>query len=523
VSFVSTHLCARRMQFRFLYLWATLFLMALSFVQCRKERYNQDSSAKLEFSSDTLFFDTVFSTIGSTTQYLRVRNPYNESVRIESIFLESGSESQFRINVDGLDGPIQESVEILPNDSIYVFVEVTVDPQDGTLPFILEDRIIFRLNGNEQTVLLQAWGQNAIFHGGLNSCAEPFSYIIPAGTTEVWTNELPHVIYGIIAVDVGATLRINPGVQVYCHGKSGIYVYKGSIEINGELGSEVVFQGDRLEAAYDDIPGQWGIQLDCPYETAMGPQVASIVRGGIWIFQSPGSSIDYAILRNGNIGIQVDTTDSDYSGDNYTVEITNTKILNMAGIGLLGQGAFLQGKNLLVANCGQQTAYFGLGGRYSMDNCTFANYGSDNSRQTPTFILNNYYEDIYQNIQVREIYESHFNNCIMFGNNAFLTDFNEFLLDLDESGAANYKFRYCLVDTDESVEDDGVHFESMSNSLAPLFCDPEAENFRLSSSGLLMAGTSTSVGNLPEDLEGTSWGGQVWKGCYAFDANSPCE
>lgn len=500
-----------------------LLLIAVSFVQCRKERFNEDGSASLEFSSDTVFFDTVFSTIGSTTQYLRVRNPYSESIRIDEIALVSGSASQFRINIDGLDGPVQEGIEILPKDSIYVFVEVTIDPQDATLPFIVEDQIRFRLNGNEQTVLLQAWGQNAFFHGGLNSCADPFSYIIETGTTEVWTNELPHVVYGIVAVDSGATLRINPGTQVYCHGKSGIYVYKGSIEIDGDLGAPVVFQGDRLESFYDDVPGQWGIQLDCPYETSMGPQIASIVRGGIWIFQSQGSSIEYAEIRNGNIGIQVDTTGVSYTGVNYSVDIRNTKVLNMAGIGLLAQGASISAQNLLIGNCSQQAAYLGIGGRYRFDNCTFANYGSDNSRQLPTFVLNNYYEDIYQNIQVREIYESRFNNCIMFGNNAFLTDFNEFLVDIDDGAPTNYMFRYCLVDTDESVEDDGLHFESMSNSQAPLLCNPAEGNFHLSSSGLLMAGTSVSVNNLPEDLDGTSWGSQVWKGCYAFDANSPCD
>ena len=511
------------MQQRTYFYWLCLIVLGVGLVQCRKERFNQDSSAQLVFSNDTVFFDTVFSTIGSATQYLRVRNPYNESVRIDEIALEAGTNSQFRINIDGLDGPLQEGIEILPNDSIFIFVEVTIDPQDASLPFIVEDRIRFRLNGNEQQVLLQAWGQNAFFHGGLNSCSDPFSYIIPTGTTEVWTNELPHVIYGIIAVDSGATLHINPGAQVYCHGKSGIYVYKGLLEIDGNLVEEVVFQGDRLESYYDDIPGQWGIQLDCPYETGMGPQIASIVRGGIWIFQSPGSTIEYAELRNGNIGIQVDTTGAGYVGLNYSVDIRNTKISNMAGIGLLCQGASVSGKNLLITDCGQQAAYLGLGGRYSMDNCTFANYGSDNSRQTPTFVLNNYYEDIYQNIQVRDIYESTFNNCIMFGNNAFLTDFNEFLLDLDEAGDANYRFRYCLVDTDESVEDDGNYFESMINNQAPFFCNSDEGNFRISAESDIMLGTDVSVNNKQTDIEGNFWGGQVWKGCYAFDVNSPCE
>jgi hypothetical protein len=499
------------------------FLILISFVQCRKESFITDSSAKLEFSRDTIFFDTVFSTIGSTTQYLKVRNTHNEAIRISEIALETGSNSQYRINIDGLDGPVQQEIEILPNDSIFIFIEVTVDPGNQALPFILEDKIRFLTNGNTQYVVLQAWGQDAHFHGGLNSCGDPFSYIIPTGTTEVWNNDKPHVIYGIIAVDSLATLQINPGTRIYCHGKSGIFVYKGTLIVDGDLGSEVVFQGDRLESAYDMIPGQWGIQLDCPIETGVGSSVGSIIRGGLWFYESPGSTIEYAVLRNGNVGVQVDTTGVNYNSLNFSVDIRNTKILNMAGIGILGQGGSIRGKNVLVGNCGQSCAYFGLGGKYVMDNCTFANYWSDNSRTSPAFVLNNYYEDVNQNIQLRELVSCQFNNCIMFGNNAFLSDFNEFSLDIDDGIPSGFVFRYCLVDTDENVEDDGTRFLDMSNNQAPFLCDPVNMNYHISSGGLVMSGNQASANPLTEDIDGMSWGTQLWKGCYAFDASTPCE
>ena len=115
----------------------------------------------------------------------------------------------------------------------------------------------------------------------------------------------------------------------------------------------------------------------------------------------------------------------------------------------------------------------------------------------------------------------------MFGNNAFLTDFNEFLLDLNEAPnqevLLDYRFRYCLVDTDESVEDDGNYFESMINNQAPFFCNSDEGNFRISAESDIMLGTDVSVNNKQTDIEGNFWGGQVWKGCYAFDVNSPCE
>jgi hypothetical protein len=158
-----------------------------------------------------------------------------------------------------------------------------------------------------------------------------------------------------------------------------------------------------------------------------------------------------------------------------------------------------------------------------MDNCTFANYWSDNSRTSPAFVLNNYYEDVNQNIQLRELVSCQFNNCIMFGNNAFLSDFNEFSLDIDDGIPSGFVFRYCLVDTDENVEDDGTRFLDMSNNQAPFLCDPVNMNYHISSGGLVMSGNQASANPLTEDIDGMSWGTQLWKGCYAFDASTPCE
>ncbi len=498
-----------------------LVAAAVSLTQCRKEKFTTDGSAMLEFSRDTILFDTVFTTVGSTTQYLKVRNKHNESIRISNIALEGGSGSQYRINVDGINGASHNDVEILPNDSIHIFVEVTIDPGNQNLPFVVEDNIRFLTNGNTQRVLLQAWGQDAHFHGGLNSCGDPFSEILTID--EAWGNDKPHVVYGIIAIDEGHTLTINAGTQVYCHGKSGIYAYKSNIRILGDLNNEVVFQGDRLETAYADIPGQWGIQLDCPIETGVGPSIASIIRGGIWIFQSPASLIQYAIIKNGNMGIQVDTTGVDYASGLFSVRIENTKILNMAGIGLWGQGGSISGKNLLVGNCGQSCAYLSLGGKYQMDNCTFANYWGDNSRTSPAFALNNYYEDVDQNIIVRPLINCSFNNCIMYGNNAFLANFNEFVVDVDASITNEYIFRYCLVDTDTNVENDANYLD-MSNQQAPQLCSPANGNFQISVLSSLMTGSVQNTNFLPADISGLSWS-PMMKGCYNFRSNQsdPCE
>jgi hypothetical protein len=490
-------------------LWGIVACMALFSVGCHKEKFATNSDQILSFSNDTVLFDTLFSTIGSTTKAFRVYNTHDETLVIQDLRLRQGANSPFRMNVDGDNGFAHENVEILPNDSIWIFVEVTIDPSNSNTPFVVEDYIDFETNGTAQRVLLNAWGQDAHFHGGLGA-------ITTLGCNEVWFNDKPHVIYGIVVVEEDCQLNIQTGVDVYVHGKGGIWVNKGELHIDGALGDEVVFQGDRLEAEYNLIPGQWGIQVDFAVETNVGPELVSVVRGGIWLFQTPNSTIDYAILRNGNMGIQVDTTGNGYDPNDPAVEITNTKILNMAGRGLWAQGASLSCTNVLVGNCGESAAWLGIGGMYRMDNCTFANYGDFSTRTVPTFALTNYYEDINDNLIVRPLTDCQFRNCIMYGNNAALTDFNEFVVQLEEEELQNYTFKYCLVDTDQDV--DGGDYQNMS-TLAPYLAAPSDQNFKISASGASqnrMLGLN--FGDTPfTDIDGQGpYNGSYYKGCYNY-------
>lgn len=485
-----------------------LFSAALFFVSCRKDRFTTSSSDKLSFSNDTILFDTVFATIGSTTQYFKVYNPHDEKIKISQIRLAGGTNSQFRINVDGDNGAAFSDIEILPKDSIFLFAEVTIDPGNSNLPFVVEDSILFETNGNLQKVHLVAWGQNAHFHGGLNAIT-----VLPPG--EVWNNDLPHVIYGVVAVDSLEQLIINAGTQVYCHKNSGLLVYKSKLVVNGELNNEVVFQGDRLEASYRDVPGQWGIQLSFNFQASYGLDIGTVSRGGIWLVQSTGSLINYGIIKNGGIGIQVDTTGVSYGGSVPAVEMRNTRIENMSGVGLLGLGGYIKGTNVLVSDCAEGCANLGIGGRYEMDNCTFADYWTSGTRQTPTFVLNNYYEDVNQNIQLRDLINCRFRNCIMYGNNALLQDFNEFVIDTREGSVLNYQFKSCLVDAGIDVSDDGNFFQDMVNGQAPYFCDPTNSNFKISQSDSRMFGGNYFTG--PDLLQFSNPNQPYWKGCYDYN------
>ena len=194
-------------------------------------------------------FDTVFSTIGSTTRLLKVFNPYKDKLLISSIKVGGGEFSSFRLNVNGIAGNEIYDLEIPPNDSIFIFVEVTVDPNGQNLPMVVKDSIRFNVNFNEQVIPLIAWGQD--FH------------LVKSATlkNQTWENDKPYLVYNYAYVDTLSTLTIAPGTRIYFHKGAGLYV-KGNIVVNGTRDNPVMFLADRLEEAYKNIPDQWnGILL----------------------------------------------------------------------------------------------------------------------------------------------------------------------------------------------------------------------------------------------------------------------
>lgn len=469
---------------------------------CRPERISEDPNDRLDFSSDTLLFDTVFTTIGSVTLPLKIYNRNDEAIHVESISLREGAHSQFRMNVDGIPGYRVEDLTLSSGDSLWIFVEVTVDPNTGLLPFVIEDAIEVKRGQVVQEVILNAWGQNAYFHGGL----DPIETLpCPA----VWSADKPHVIYGIVEVDKDCSLRILAGTQVHVHSGGGLLINQGTLDVEGVLGSEVVFQGDRLEPEYDDVPGQWGVELNFSYETEYGIDAVTVARGGIWLYGSKNSNIDYAIIKNGTIGIQVDTVGV---SNGYALRLTNTRIFNMSAIGLYAQGGVIQGFNNLIYDCGQSAAAFTLGGVYRLDHCTFANYWSEGVREAPTVFFNDWYEDINGTTQIRPLDGSQFRNCIVWGNNAGLPDFDELAADLLSPPVGGVFFN-SAVDADDGTFPPSLLI-NCSDGLQPPFASVLERDFHLVSNGTAWDGGSSNF-PISRDLDGLPRAvGQPDKGCF---------
>ena len=144
-------------------LHAFLLIAVLILTSCKKETFITSGNAQLSTSSDTLAFDTLFTSVGSVTRYFRIYNDNDQKLRLSTIQLAGGTSSVFKINVDGFTGPTVTNIEVEANDSVYVFVTAKIDPTTANIPFVLQDSIRIDYNGNKKWVQLEAWGQNANF------------------------------------------------------------------------------------------------------------------------------------------------------------------------------------------------------------------------------------------------------------------------------------------------------------------------------------------------------------------------
>jgi len=437
---------------------------------CKKD--NIFTKDHLDFSTDSVLFDTVFTTVGSTTKRFRIYNNNNAKIKIEEIELMGGANSPFRINIDGVSGTFHENVELNKKDSLFAFVEVTLQVNNTTNPLVISDSVRFLTNGLNQYVHLDVWGQDAYFHANE----------IVSGT---WLNDKPHVIYGVAAVgypglDSNLNLIIPQGTDVFCHKNSTLIVYKSSIDIQGQLNNEVTFQGDRLESFYDDVSGQWW---------------------GIRLIEAQTSTINYALIKNGSVGVQVDSTQS-----LLTLTMTNTKIENCDFFDFqVNAGSNVVVENCLFGDAGLYGVFLFAGGEYHFKNCHFTNWWSG-SRGGPALAIKNWYE--FEGVDyVRPVVNSRFDNCVMYG-----TVDKELEIDTLAGSTFDCIFNHCLIKRDETYA--YPNFTENVWNIDPLFVAPSDGDFHFTAgSGLDNVGdglNSTAI-----DIEGIARNlGAPDIGCY---------
>ncbi len=469
------------------------FIITLSVLilwsSCRNDFEFEPSTGSLQFSKDTVYLDTVFTNIGSSTYNLKVYNRSDTDIVIPAVRLAQGEASNYRLNVDGMAGKEFQNVELLAKDSMFIFVETTFNIQDVVAAdnqFLYTDAIEFDSGANLQKVELVTLVKDAVFifpNRDSQGIAETLVFDTDGdGTVEettlpgrfledselTFTNEKPYVIYGYAAVNDGKTLTIDAGARVHFHANSGLLITNNAtLDVNGEesvdaieMENEVFFEGDRLEPLYEDIPGQWGT---------------------IYLFTgSVANTINHATIKNATVGI---LAENNQNAPVDKLTITNSQIYNSSNFGILGRATSITAENVVINKAGQSSFAGTFGGNYNFTQCTIANYWTNSFRQFPALLLNNFLVDENNAIITNDLSEANFNNCIIYGN-----DNPEFTIEEEDGALLNFKFTNCLlrfqntnnIPTGDNYNFDNIElYDSILLNQDPLFKDANANQMSI--------------------------------------------
>lgn len=451
------------------------------------------SGGELVFSTDTLAFDTVFTSLGSATVSMKIFNPQSEKINISSVHLAGGASSFFHLNVDGKSGNGKD-IEIAAHDSIYVFATVKVDPTDENTPFIVEDKLIATLNGHEYSIPVIAYGQNAHYvHDSLLA-------------TQTWMTDKPYVVFGYVIVDENNTLTIPKGCRIYMHANARIFV-AGTLKAMGTKTDSIIFQGDRLDRSYfgyEGYPGEWGGLYFTSYSTENVLQHVIIRNCGNGAQGAPPAAIQVA---------------PDSVVDNpWQLTLDRVTIENSFGYGLLSFNGSVKAENCLIHSCGANALALVQGGKYEFNNCTIATYGNNkiSHNENPVVVILNYYRINQTSPPLTAQLGVTLRNCVIAGSLE-----NEFVADSLSDAPAAIILENCLLKTDSSkirpwVQRSNVRYTLVDGILDPQFMDIVKWNYRpKATSPLIDAGIIYP--NMPDsDLDDKQRGIIPDIGCYEF-------
>lgn len=365
-------------------------IFSISFIvglySCNDELISSDPKYRLEFSTDTLTFDTVFTTLGSATSKIVLYNRNKVGLNISSIKIKNGSTTFFKINVDGRKSATNEfeNIEIRPNDSLYIFVAVTINPNNDNSPILVEDSLNFITNGVKKSIKLNAYGQDMeLFRNKL----------IKNDTT--LTADKPYLIYGNLTVDSAKTLTLNPGCRLFFHNNANLTVH-GNLKAEGTADKLITLRGDRLDdiqfstpVPYNNVAGQWG---------------------GVYLLWEHGNhTLSHVNMNSGYVGINFVNNDKNNLPQ---LRISDSKIHNFLLSGLIIQNGNVTVTNTEISNSSSYCVFLN-GGNHDFTHCTIANYFDNSNVQAIS--RNKNPALTIMNLKLTVPMENTFKNCIISG------------------------------------------------------------------------------------------------------------
>jgi hypothetical protein len=459
---------------------------------CRKPQFSD--KGVLSFSTDTLSFDTVFTSLPSTTRFFKVFNTAPQPIKISSIRLvEMQNDASFRINVDGMAGKIFKDVEILAKDSIYIFVETTVkNPLNPNNPFVIYDEIEFITNGVAQKVVLSVWGQDAYYHKG---------EIYRFGENITWKSDKPHVIlqagFPGVGIDSGATLNIESGCKIFVGHNAGLWVYGTLNAIGNSWSDSIVFRGLRLEKFYQNKPAQWwGIIFGRNKDMEIARLNLQKVVVNETFFGIADEFIFNAAFQQQVLPINL----GDYSISTAPeLHLKQCVVKNAQNTGLFALNAKVKAENCIFHTTGSHVAALALGGDYQLAHCTIYNTGGrflDHKQEAlliaDKIVANNtlYSANLDAKIVNSVVYGS-LDNEFRFADENDKIRFENCVLKLKQDTASKYSSRFinCRFNTDPKFK----------NATAENFMPSDSLNSPLIDAGKII-GITTDIFDKPRGL-----------------------
>lgn len=322
-----------------------ILFCACALYSCREYRVSDDPSLRLEFSKDTLSFDTVFTEQGSATAQIMVYNRNASAIRIDRVWLKEGK--NYTVNIDGEpESSRWRDIQLNGGDSLFVFLRVKIDPTLQNTPVLVSDQLCFHLaNGATQQVELEAFGQDVTRIGKKGGIQEEDHYH--------FTAEKPYLIFDTLVIR--NALTIDPGATLYMH-KGACIIASGNVSAEGTKELPIVIRGDRLDRLFDSVPyhyagGGWnGIYLE-----ANAPRVYNL---------------KYVDILSGNIGLYCISEGTELLPK---LNMDGCRIHNHTLYGLVLINVNAQVTNTEISNCASYCVYC-AGGKQDFTHSTIASY-----------------------------------------------------------------------------------------------------------------------------------------------------
>ncbi len=456
-----------------------IFVITLFLNACIKSpEFSQNE--ELYWSSDTVYFDTVFTRQTQTGDYpisvtkiLSIKNPTDLWVNAD-FRVAGGDQSAYRINVDGIGGSSINNIEIAPSDSVFVFVQCALEANNETQPALVLDSIWARVGTKESKIILAAYGWDA--HYVRDS-------IIPNNT--VWADQTkPYVIIDGAYVAPGSKWTWKEGIQVYSSARSGIYIF-GNLNIDGSKENRISVRGDKPLFSSSKLPNQWY---------------------GIYFAPGGTGNIKYADISNASFGVR---TDSLSQGNAPSIRLFNTKIQYCGQTCLVSLSGGIEAENCLFSDAGSYTFLGYFGGWYKFNHCTFADYSQISFRREGHFGMTNTLRD--GNGYLLDVKDLTFSmeNSIVWGSRS-----DEVALDKVDQAQFNFSSDYNLYRSKN--EQNIIQGANTIFNVDPLFIDYSVNDYRLDSASTMIE-KANPLSGLPLDLLGNSRGNPADLGAFEVE------